>query len=83
MAKCMTEEYSECPSNGTSSNGRCLGACRECGEHLLSTGRYTTYCPSCDVCCDCGCPNVDGFSHYAECNGNKEEVWVYAPTGRL
>lgn len=56
-----------CPPNGTDSRGRCLGACRECGEHLECTGRYTTYCPSCDVCPDCGCPDADGFSHNAGC----------------
>jgi hypothetical protein len=48
-------------------HGRCLGVCRECDSHLESTGRYTTYCPSCDTCPECHCPNVDGFAHYAGC----------------
>ncbi len=46
---------------------RCLGECGECGEHLLATGRYTVYCPSCNTCPECGCPEADGFSHYAGC----------------
>ena len=49
------------------SHGRCLGRCRECGTHLEATGRYTVFCPSCDVCAECGCPQVDGFAHYAGC----------------
>lgn len=59
--------YEKCPSDGTDCRGRCLGRCRECGEHLLNTGRYTVYCPSCDGCPECGCPAADGFSHYAGC----------------
>jgi len=51
----------------TDSRGRCLGVCAECGEHLESTGRYTTFCPSCDTCPTCRCPNADGFAHYAGC----------------
>lgn len=53
-----------CPSDGIDSHGRCLAECRECGEHLICDGRYTTYCPSCDVCPDCGC---EIGSHYAGC----------------
>lgn len=34
-------------------HGRCLGKCRECDEHLVADGRYTVYCPSCDVCPSC------------------------------
>lgn len=56
-----------CPSDGRDSCGRCLGTCRECGEHLESTGRYTVYCPSCNTCPECGCPEADGFAHYAGC----------------
>ena len=37
-----------CPSDGRNYFGRCLGECVECGEHILCTGRYTPYCPSCD-----------------------------------
>jgi len=62
-----SKHQGECPSDGGDYHGRCLGSCFECGEHLLSTGRYTTYCPDCDTCPDCGCPNVDGFSHYEGC----------------
>jgi hypothetical protein len=65
----------ECPSNGTDYHGRCLGECRECGEHLLSTGRYTVYCPSCDTCPTCGCPNADGFSHYLGCADTEGNPW--------
>jgi hypothetical protein len=60
-------EAHECPPDGTDSRGCCLGGCSECDEHLLSTGRYTTYCPSCDTCPSCGCPNTDGFQHYEGC----------------
>jgi hypothetical protein len=77
MSTCNVEAYytpgtrkpkpQPCPFNGRDYHGRCLGACRECDEHLLSTGRYTTYCPSCDTCPTCGCPRVDGFTHYADC----------------
>lgn len=41
--------------------------CFECGEEMEETGRNTLYCPSCDVCSDCGCPDADGFQHYAGC----------------
>jgi hypothetical protein len=58
----------DCPSDGHDYHGRCLGLCMECEEHLLSTGRYTVYCPSCDCCPDCGCPAADGFAHYAGCS---------------
>ena len=58
----MTKNLDKCDYHG-----RPLGQCRECGEDLMSTGRYTVYCPSCDVCPDCGCPNADGFAHYAGC----------------
>ena len=54
----------------TDSHGRCLGLCEECNEHIMITGRYTRYCPSCDCCIDCGCPNVDGFAHYQDCPSN-------------
>lgn len=59
-------------ANGRDYHGRCLGHCKECGEHLAQTGRYTTYCPSCDTCPDCGCPRVDGFAHYAGCSASEE-----------
>lgn len=57
----------ELGADGRDYHGRCLGECRECGEHLMGTGRYTVYCPSCSVCPECGCPRVDGFEHYAGC----------------
>lgn len=57
----------DCHSDGTDYYGRCLGQCRECGEHLQSTGRYTVYCPSCDCCEECGCPACDGFEHFSGC----------------
>jgi hypothetical protein len=41
--------------------------CFECGEDGQQTGRYTWYCPSCNVCPECGCPDADGFQHYAGC----------------
>ena len=56
------------------SRGRCLGWCRECGAHLQQTGRYTTFCPSCDVCAECGCPNADGFAHWAGCKAAAYEA---------
>ena len=59
--------WNDCPPNGSDYHGRCLGKCVECGEHLLCTGRYTPYCPSCSCCAECGCPDVDGFSHYDGC----------------
>lgn len=65
----------ECPPDGFDYYGQCLGACRECGDHLHSTGRYTPYCPSCDTCPDCGCPQADGFEHYDSCDS-----WTYCST---
>lgn len=56
-----------CPPDGHDYYGRCLGECYECGEHLLSTGRYTAYCPCCSCCATCGCPDADGFAHYQGC----------------
>lgn len=41
--------------------------CPECGANTETTGRDTRYCPDCDTCPTCGCPQVDGFSHYAGC----------------
>lgn len=41
--------------------------CRECDTICEQTGRNTWYCPDCDTCSVCGCPNADGFSHYAGC----------------
>lgn len=64
----MIAQHTECPSDGRDYHGRCLGYCRECEDHLESTGRYTAYCPSCDRCQECECPNADGFSHYAGCS---------------
>ncbi len=66
MPRCKVSDK-ECPGDGTDYHGRCLGTCRECGEHLLSTGRYTVYCPCCSCCPECGCPNADGFAHYSGC----------------
>lgn len=63
----------ECPSYGKDSRGRCLGACTECDTHLESTGRYTVYCPICDVCPECGCPDADGFSHNQGCTALDQE----------
>lgn len=62
----------ECKDHENRSNmvdqfGRCYGHCKECGAHLVSSGRYTVYCPDCDVCLDCGCPQVDGNMHYSGC----------------
>lgn len=76
MASCKASGHSCCPSNGTDAHYRCLGECRECGEHLLSTGRYTTYCPACDTCASCGCPDTDGFSHYEGCPESENEDWM-------
>ena len=73
MARCTHPDTDTCPSNGTDYHGRCLGACRECGEHRLSTGRYTPYCPSCEACPSCGCPDADGFQHYAGCEDAPRE----------
>jgi hypothetical protein len=70
MNKCNHPDFDICPSNGRDYHERCLGVCQECGDHLLSTGRYTVYCPACDVCGECGCANADGFAHYAGCNDN-------------
>lgn len=45
------------------SHGRCLGNCRECEAHLMSDGRNTVYCPSCDLC-----PECEGiFDHTSDC----------------
>lgn len=65
------EGNAECP--GTDYHGRCLGACRECDTHLMSTGRYTVYCPSCSCCFACGCPDADGFQHYLGCTEARSE----------
>jgi len=51
----------------TDSRGVCIGDCSACGSHLQLTGRNTLFCPSCDVCSTCGCPDADGFAHYGEC----------------
>lgn len=64
MKTCEAKEHS---SDMVNYYGRCLGVCSECSEHLEQTGRYTTFCPSCDVCSECGCPGVDGFAHYIGC----------------
>ena len=56
-----------CGNDGKDYHGRCLGNCSECGGHLKASGRYTPYCPSCSICPECGCPDVDGFSHYEGC----------------
>lgn len=63
----------ECGGDGTDYHGQCLGECCECGAHLESTGRYTVYCPSCDCCPECLCPNVDGFAHYAGCKAADDD----------
>ena len=64
----MHAHMSHCETpDGTDYHGRCLGYCSECDEHLMSTGRYTTYCPSCDCCAECECPSADGFEHYTGC----------------
>lgn len=62
----------ECDKNENRSNmvdqrGRCYGHCKECDEHIVSSERYTVYCPSCHVCLECGCPQVNGFGHYPGC----------------
>ena len=42
--------------------------CSNCGEHTIKqTGRATLYCDDCNTCPTCGCPDVDGFMHYAGC----------------
>jgi hypothetical protein len=63
-----------CPQDGRDCRGRCLGFCRECGDHILSTGRYTAYCPSCSVCPTCGCPDADGFQHFEGCTETEGEI---------
>jgi hypothetical protein len=63
----MRKHKGDCPEDGKDSHGRCVGHCFECKEHLLLTGRQTTYCPSCHCCSTCGCPQVDGFDHYVDC----------------
>lgn len=68
----------DCPADGKDYHGRCVGLCRECGEHGLTTGRYTTYCPSCHCCDECGCPQVDGFNHYLGCSTPIKDVWEEA-----
>lgn len=73
MSACKHPDFEECPGDGQDYHGRCLGKCFECGEHLLSTGRYTVYCPSCDCCPECACPRADGFAHYAGCTEAREE----------
>ena len=73
MSRCNHPEHNVCPDNGTDYHGRCLGACGECGEHMLSTGRYTTFCPSCNVCPDCQCPQADGFAHNQGCESAPAE----------
>lgn len=47
--------------------------CRECQETCEQTGRLTWYCPSCDVCEECGCPRADGFVHNEGCKIAAEE----------
>ena len=47
--------------------------CSECDTPLEFTGRNTAYCPSCDTCPTCECPNADGFQHYAGCTDAQEE----------
>jgi hypothetical protein len=74
-------ELTEHTGDQVDSHGRCLGECRECGEHLESTGRYTVYCPGCDTCPDCGCPRVDGFEHYEGCPVTRIESTVTADDG--
>lgn len=50
-----------------------MAECFECGEQMEQTGRLTWYCPNCDTCPECGCPNADGFAHYAGCEAADEE----------
>jgi hypothetical protein len=69
---CKHIDHKTCPPDGRY-RGRCAGTCAECGEHILTTGRNTRYCPSCDCCETCGCPCVDGFSHNAGCPEGAEE----------
>jgi len=73
---CKHPDYDECPDSGGDYHGRCLGACIQCGAHLECTGRYTVYCPSCDVCPSCGCPNADGFQHHLGCQ--EEDLYAEA-----
>ncbi len=49
--------------------------CFECGEDMEETGRNTLYCPSCDVCPECRCPNADGFQHHAGCDMAEETLF--------
>lgn len=70
-AECASKRH-DC-KGGTDYRGRCLGPCPECGDHLQSTGRYTVYCPSCNTCPECSCPEADGFSHYAGCSLVKDK----------
>jgi hypothetical protein len=48
--------------------------CKECDSFIEYTGRNTPYCPSCDVCPSCGCPQADGFSHNIGCPETSEET---------
>lgn len=49
-------------------------SCFECKAAMEQTGRNTWYCPDCDTCPDCGCPNADGFAHYAGCPTGDDEA---------
>ena len=51
-----------------------IPTCRECKMTCEQSGRLTWYCPSCDVCPECHCPNVDGFAHYDGCKVEEEEM---------
>jgi hypothetical protein len=54
MSKCKVKAGNECPANGRGSrrnNQGCLGACKECGDHLEEDGRQNTFCPTCDDEC--------------------------------
>lgn len=42
--------------------------CTECKTPLEQTGRNTYYCPVCNTCPECDCPDADGFQHYAGCS---------------
>lgn len=48
--------------------------CRECGTKCEQTGRNTWFCPECDVCPECECPNADGFTHYAGCESAEKDA---------
>lgn len=66
------QEAHICPPDGKDVRG-CAGKCGECDEHLQLTGRNTSFCPSCNVCSVCDCPQVDGFSHYAGCSESEDD----------